>query len=172
MSEPGRPSACGRARRLCIGGFSRRPTREINKPSQSSEGIGPPPYQAQAELGVQRKWAMKFAGDGNPMTKFLQLALLAPRYSFRDAWNFFSGVVASQNHFLGINMEGEFMKIDLTAGDMSFPMPIFVIQGTEDNLTPALLSRAFVEKLTAPQKAFIPNEGAGHMALCVTRTSS
>ena len=107
------------------------------------------------------------------MTKFLQLALLAPRYSFRDAWSYFSGVLASQNHFLGINMEGEFMKIDLTAGDMSFPMPIFVIQGTEDNLTPALLSRAFVEQADRTAKGVHPDRGSGpHGARCGTRTSS
>jgi alpha-beta hydrolase superfamily lysophospholipase len=62
-------------------------------------------------------------------------------------------------------MEGEFMKVDLMAGNMVFAVPMFVIQGTEDVWTPADLSRAFVARLTAPEKAFIPIEGAGHSAL-------
>jgi len=62
-------------------------------------------------------------------------------------------------------MDGEFMKVDLMAGNMVFALPIFVIQGTADVWTPADLSRAFVARLTAPEKAFIPIEGAGHSAL-------
>lgn len=62
-------------------------------------------------------------------------------------------------------MDGEFMKVDLMAGNTVFALPIFVIQGTEDLWTPADLSRAFVATLTAPEKAFIPIEGAGHAAL-------
>ena len=77
-----------------------------------------------------------------------RLALLAPRYSLGDAWGYISGVIASQNHFVGLNMEGEFMKVDLM-----------------DVWTPPELSREFVARLTAPKKAFIPIEGAGHSGL-------
>lgn len=126
---------------------------------------GPPPYTKQADLGTQRKWSSIYAGDSTPIVEITRLALLAPRYSLGDGWGYLSGVIASQNHFIGLNMEGEFMKVDLTAGNMVFALPIFVIHGTEDGWTPADLSRAFVAKLTAPEKAFIPLEGAGHSAL-------
>jgi len=126
---------------------------------------GPPPYTKQADLGTQRKWSSIYAGDSTPILEITRRALLAPRYSFGDVWGYLSGVIASQNHFVGINMEGEFMKVDLMAGNMVFALPIFVIQGTEDAWTPADLSRAFVARLTAPEKAFIPIERAGHSAI-------
>jgi pimeloyl-ACP methyl ester carboxylesterase len=126
---------------------------------------GPPPYTKQADLGTQRKWSSIYAGDSTPIVEITRFALLAPRYSLGDAWGYVSGVVASQNHFLGIDMEGEFMKVDLMTGNMVFALPMFVIQGTADVWTPPELSREFVARLTAPKKAFIPIEGAGHSAL-------
>ena len=57
------------------------------------------------------------------------------------------------------------MRVDLAAVATSFALPVFIIQGTSDVWTPAELSRAFVDRLTAPEKAFIPIEGAGHSAL-------
>ena len=126
---------------------------------------GPPPYKKLADVGTQRKWSSIYAGDPAPAVQFTRFALLAPRYSLGDAWSYISGFMASQNHFLGPNLEGEFMKVDLTAGNMAFALPVFIIQGAEDVWTPAALSRTFVDKLTAPEKAFIPIEGAGHEAL-------
>jgi pimeloyl-ACP methyl ester carboxylesterase len=126
---------------------------------------GPPPYKKQADPGTQRKWSSIYAGDSTPVVEITIRALLAPRYSFGDVRGYLSGVIASQNHFVGVNMEGEFMKVDLMAGKMVFALPIFVIQGTEDVWTPADLSRAFVARLTAPEKAFLPIEGAGHSAV-------
>jgi pimeloyl-ACP methyl ester carboxylesterase len=132
---------------------------------------GPPPYKKLADVGNQRKWSSIYAGDPSPAMQLIKFALLTPRYSLGDAWSYVSGFMASQNHFLGPNMEGEFMKVDLTAGNMAFALPVFIIQGAEDVWTPAELSRAFVERLTAPEKAFIPIDGAGHTAL-VRNTSA
>jgi pimeloyl-ACP methyl ester carboxylesterase len=55
-------------------------------------------------------------------------------------------------------------RIDLR-GVLDYPVPFFVIEGTEDDITPAALSRAYVDVITAPQKVFIPIEGAGHSAV-------
>jgi hypothetical protein len=38
-------------------------------------------------------------------------------------------------------------------------------QGTEDNIAPAELARAYVDGITAPQKEFVPIMGAGHVAM-------
>ena len=46
-----------------------------------------------------------------------------------------------------------------------FALPVFVIQGTADDFTPAELSRAWLGSLTAPQKEFVPIDNAGHFAL-------
>ncbi|HET9271831.1 MAG TPA: alpha/beta hydrolase [Vicinamibacterales bacterium] len=48
---------------------------------------------------------------------------------------------------------------------LEFEVPIFVIQGTKDDYTPAALSRAYVDALHAPTKEFVPIDGAGHFAI-------
>ena len=39
------------------------------------------------------------------------------------------------------------------------------VQGSEDDFTPAALAKDYLERLTAPRKAYVSIEGAGHMAL-------
>ena len=126
---------------------------------------GPPPYTNQRALANQRKWSSIYEGDSTPVVQIARSVFFAPRYSLWDAWSYLSGVIASQNHFLGAAMDGEFMKVDLMAGDAVFALPIFVIQGADDAWTPAELSHAFVATITAPVKEFIPIAGAGHKAL-------
>ena len=74
------------------------------------------------------------------------------------------GLLASRDHFIGDRMQGEMFRLDLR-GVLDYPAPFFVIEGTEDDITPAALSRAYVDEINAPQKAFIPIEGAGHSAV-------
>ncbi len=137
---------------------------------QELESIGPPPYKTQTALGTQRKWASILAGDKTPIVKIAEFTLLAPRTSLRDAWSSLSGIVASQNHFLGPTMEGEMMKVDLAASERDFAIPIFVFQGADDDFTPVQLAEEYVDGITAPQKQFAPIEDAGHDAI-ITKSS-
>lgn len=132
---------------------------------QELESIGPPPYKTQTALGTQRKWASLLAGDQAPIIKIAEFTLLAPRTSLGDAWSSMSGIVASQNHFLGPTMEGEMMQVDLAASDRDFALPIFVFQGANDNFTPVQLAQKYVDSITAPQKRIVLIAGAGHDAI-------
>jgi pimeloyl-ACP methyl ester carboxylesterase len=131
----------------------------------------PPPYMSQAALGTQRKWSSIYAGDSPPLFEIARSAFFAPRYSLSDVWHYMAGLIASQDHFMGPSMNGEFMNINLMAANTVFEVPMFIVQGTNDMWTPAELSRAFLAALTAPEKEFIPIEGAGHTAL-VTNASA
>ena len=128
------------------------------------EQIGPPPYDSLPELGVQRKWASAYEGYASNVTLLFD-GLLAPRTSLTDTYDFVSGLIQSQNHFFGPSMNGPFIHADLKRLGFEFAVPIFVVQGTEDDYTPAALSRAYVDGLSAPDKEFIPIEGAGHFAI-------
>ena len=137
---------------------------------QELESIGPPPYKTQAALGTQRKWAAILAGNKTPILEVSELTLLAPRTSLRDAWSSMSGILASQNYFLGPAMEGEMMKINLAASDRNFAIPIFVFQGADDNFTPVQLAQEYVDGITAPQKQVFLIASAGHDAI-ITKSS-
>jgi pimeloyl-ACP methyl ester carboxylesterase len=43
-----------------------------------------------------------------------------------------------------------------------YKIPVYLIQGTEDILTPMSLNKAYFEQLKAPQKEFIIVPGAAH----------
>ena len=64
------------------------------------EQIGPPPYDALRELGVQRKWATAYEGYSSNVALLLADWLLAPRASLTDIYDFVTGLTQSQNHFL------------------------------------------------------------------------
>jgi pimeloyl-ACP methyl ester carboxylesterase len=133
------------------------------------ESTGPPPYKTQTALGTQRKWASILAGDKTPIVKITEFTLLAPRTSLLDAWSSLSGIVASQNHFLGPTMQGEMMKVNLAASHRSFVLPIFVFQGANDDVAPVELAQIYVDSITAPQKQIVLIAGAGHDAI-ITKT--
>jgi pimeloyl-ACP methyl ester carboxylesterase len=139
--------------------------KENRRAIQELESIGPPPYKTQTALGTQRKWASILAGDKTPILKIAEFTLLAPRTSLRDAWSSMSGIVASQNHFLGPTMEGEMMKVDLAVSDRDFAIPIFVFQGANDDFTPMQLAKEYVDGITAPQKQVVLIADAGHDAI-------
>jgi pimeloyl-ACP methyl ester carboxylesterase len=132
------------------------------------EAIGPPPYDSQAELGTQRDWASVLAGEGTSAAQILALLPFIPRYSVGDTLSYVRGFRESQNHFFGPELQGPLMEIDFPATATAFQVPIIFIQGTEDDFTPAELARRYLDQITAPRKAFVPLEGAGHSALIVS----
>jgi pimeloyl-ACP methyl ester carboxylesterase len=132
------------------------------------EQIGPPPYDSLAKLGTQRKWAAMYEINRSMLLAVLPPLFTAPRRSLLDGYASLSGMMQSQDHFFGPAMNGPFMNLDLRKLGDQFDLPMFVVEGTEDDFTPAALSRAYVEWLKAPQKVFVPIEGAGHLAL-ITR---
>jgi pimeloyl-ACP methyl ester carboxylesterase len=129
------------------------------------EAIGPPPYESLAELGVQRQWASFYELDQSLEIAFLLPQLTAPRTTLSDLYDLARGSLASTNHFAGQDMRGPMTRMDLRQLGPDFAIPMFVVQGLADDFTPAELSRAYVDYITAPEKAFIALEDAGHMAL-------
>lgn len=139
----------------------RRDTRAL----EELAAIGPPPYSSMQELGVQRKWATMYE-LGQPIEAALFLPqLLAARVTLADVYDLARGSLASTNHFAGADMNGPMAAVDLHQLGPEFAVPMFVVQGLEDDFTPAALSREYIDYVIAPEKAFIPIERAGHMAV-------
>lgn len=129
------------------------------------QAIGPPPWNAPSKLGVKSKWAQAFEA-GTPSTPgILASGFLAPRSTIADFRSWVQGFLTSQRHFIGDDMSGPFMSVDLPALGTDFSIPIFVFQGADDNITPAPLACKYVETLTAPQKGCVLIPGAGHLAM-------
>jgi pimeloyl-ACP methyl ester carboxylesterase len=132
------------------------------------EKSGPPPYSEIRQMGIERRWGMQYEpglryGPMGPRGLLAEL-LTAPDYSLKDVVNYFRGVIGGDG-FFGQALDGPLMRVDLPALGTDFSIPFFVVEGEEDDITPAPLARAWFDKVTAPSKAFFLMPDAGHMAL-------
>jgi pimeloyl-ACP methyl ester carboxylesterase len=128
------------------------------------EKIGPPPYADQRLLGVRTNWAAHFEPGALSNAELLKMPFSAPGYNAADAQNWLDGLISSQNHFFGEKMDGPFTREDLTQLGPRFCVPVFIFQGTEDDIAPASLAEAYAHSLRAPQVEYVPIAAAGHYA--------
>jgi pimeloyl-ACP methyl ester carboxylesterase len=129
------------------------------------EAVGAPPYAGLEEISTQRKWATTYEAGMSLEAAFVLPQLFAPRTQLADIYDLALATAAAGTHFVGPEMDGPMTRIDLRQLGPDFALPVFFIQGTADDFTPAELSRAWLDSLTAPQKVFVPIENAGHFAL-------
>jgi pimeloyl-ACP methyl ester carboxylesterase len=129
------------------------------------DAIGAPPYDALTDLETQRKWAALYELDRSLVAAVVLPQLFAPRTTLADLYDLARGTIASTTHFVGPDMTGPLTEIDLRRLGPDFSLPMFVVQGAEDDFTPAALSRAWVDAISAPRKEFVAIEAAGHFAL-------
>jgi pimeloyl-ACP methyl ester carboxylesterase len=129
------------------------------------EEIGPPPYDSQSKMGVQRKWGRAYEPGGQSPLSIISMALFGSEATFGDIRDYARGVTNSQDHFYGEDMSGPLATTDLAALGTNFAIPVFVFQGAEDDVAPMTLAQAYVESIAAPQKEFVAISGAGHTAM-------
>jgi pimeloyl-ACP methyl ester carboxylesterase len=73
--------------------------------------------------------------------------------------------VIGGDDFLGQNLDGPFMRVDLPAMGTDFSIPVFMLQGAEDDIMPTALAKTYFDQITAPHKEFLLIPEAGHAAL-------
>jgi pimeloyl-ACP methyl ester carboxylesterase len=89
----------------------------------------------------------------------LPALLFAPDYKMSDIQAIQKGMEYSARQLFE-----EMKTFDFDALGYHFDLPFFVLQGAGDILTPVATAKAYVAHIHAPQKAFAPLEGAGHLA--------
>ena len=65
-------------------------------------------------------------------------------------------------NFVGVAGDGMGPKIDLRKLGVRFAMPVYMLQGDEDLVTPPEVSRAYFDELVAPKKEFLALSRTGH----------
>jgi pimeloyl-ACP methyl ester carboxylesterase len=126
--------------------------------------VGPPPYPTQRAMGVERRWASAYEAGAPSFLALASSVAFAPRYGLGDVGSWFSGFLASQDHFFGPTMRGPILGVDLSAQGPDFATPVFVFQGTDDDYTPFFLAKGWMDSLHAPSKLLVPVPDAGHYA--------
>lgn len=123
-------------------------------------GMGPPPWQNPRNFGGLRRIVKRYEGavtdqelEWQPAKEYSDQAALEAYYSGED----FSFI-----KFVGFNGDGMASDITLDEDHLSFEMPIYLIQGEEDLLTQASITKSYFDKIDAPRKKLIRVEKAGH----------
>ena len=123
-----------------------------------------PPYSDADEFSTFETWALTYEIREHPSLKdLLPEVLTSPDYDLKDVWAYLGpGRRSSMIHFFGAKMDGPFATDDVHWRGTNFATPIFIFQGAEDDLTPASVTRAWFDTVSAPEKAFVLIPGGGH----------
>ena len=126
------------------------------------EKIGPPPWTSPRNFGILRRVTRKYEAmrtDPAPKGWFS----FAPGYDTPDYQAAYeAGEDYSFLQFVGLAGDGMGPKIDLKRLGTRFAMPIYLLQGEEDLVTPPEISKAYFDGLSAPAKAFLLLPRTGH----------
>ncbi|MBB6256716.1 pimeloyl-ACP methyl ester carboxylesterase [Xanthomonas arboricola] len=124
--------------------------------------IGPPPWTNPRNFGVLRRLTRKYEAlstDPAPEDWFT----FAAEYDtpdYRAAYE--AGEDYSFLQFVGLAGDGMGPQIDLRTLGPQFAMPVYLIQGEQDLVTPAQISKAYFDGLSAPSKEFLLLPRTGH----------
>jgi pimeloyl-ACP methyl ester carboxylesterase len=133
--------------------------------SESEQALtraGPPPYKSLDAIMVERGIASRYdtAAERDFYPAAVRLVLFAPDTTLLDIY-----YMLRYGSFAAHAMIDEILRYDARKLGPDFAVPIFVFNGDRDAITPPQLSRAWVEGLHAPQKAFVILKGGGHNAI-------
>jgi pimeloyl-ACP methyl ester carboxylesterase len=124
------------------------------------EAVGPPPYPDSPKKWVWIRWANALDPMPPRQTQTIRTAAEnAPAYLA-------AGVDFSQ----GL-MWDSIMSDDLPKLGLDFKVPIFFIQGAQDDLSVTALGHQYWRSIRAPEKKFIVLPGAGHLAIFRARAA-
>jgi pimeloyl-ACP methyl ester carboxylesterase len=115
------------------------------------EKIGAPPWDSLQKMLVYIRWARTYEAKAAPILTYGR----SPEYSsIQDQANYRDGETLSVRHFLGSDLSGDLMQVDLPALGTDFAIPIFIVQGEYDLRTPPDLVKSYFDRITAPHKQF------------------
>lgn len=127
---------------------------------QQLHAMGPPPYSGD---GLARQYAQltrlagRHAGHRSLGAEMIALMLAAPEYTLRDKVNFARGLFDTFGlvypRLAGLNLEAQVPRLE---------MPVWLLLGREDWVTPSEIAARYFESLQAPRKELIWFENSGH----------
>ena len=126
------------------------------------EALGAPPWTNPRAFGVLRRISRRYealVSEPPPAGWFTfgpgyDTPAYEADYTAGEDYSFFA--------FVGPANNGMGPGIDLRALGLDFAMPVYMLQGEEDLVTPTQVSRAYFDELSAPQKTFVSLARTGH----------
>jgi pimeloyl-ACP methyl ester carboxylesterase len=126
------------------------------------KALGPPPWTNPRAFGILRRITRKYEALKTDAPPKGWLAF-APGYdtpAYEAAYE--AGEDYSFFQFVGAAGDGIGPRIDLRKLGTRFAMPVYLIQGDEDLVTPPEVSKAYFDEIVAPKKTYLPLARVGH----------
>ena len=126
--------------------------------------IGPPPFGSLQEVAVYFEQVGKYQpASDTAAIEALKRSLLSPvpGYSLRDEVNRFRGFSVVPPWAL----YEELLTTRLAGLGPDFEVPVVMIQGADDPVTPLTLAEEYFQGIRAPHKEFVVLQGGGHFAV-------
>ena len=122
--------------------------------------IGPPPWINPRNFGRMRRVIRKYEGEVSSPGPAFQPAAEYASEAERAAYD--AGEEISFIKYVGLKGDGMAARVDLPALGPEYALPMYFVQGEEDLLTRASVTRSFVDSLRAPRKKLVMVPRAGH----------
>lgn len=124
--------------------------------------VGPPPYGNTKTWWAKQQWVMAHdpAAPNAEQKIFIPLALFSPDYSLKDIVDNVRGYLVSAR-----TMFPEIMSYNVRQFGTRFEVPVFLIQGDSDFLTPTALAEEYFNTIEAPMKEMVLLKGGGHLTM-------
>jgi pimeloyl-ACP methyl ester carboxylesterase len=151
--------------------FALRKARETGnrKAVRALESIVPPGRRGYAEIShlpIQRRWLGVYGGvshDPSFINRWSLSSVLSREYSLREKLTYLKALMRSCESMFNEVMSRSFLnEVD------SIGIPIVVVSGASDQVTPADLVEQFLDRLGAPAKEHHILRNAGHL-VCFER---
>lgn len=126
--------------------------------------LGPPPYDTLERYGqFQNCCRNPFwpADDVAAINRMKGALVVSPSLSLAEVWGWAKGLRTGEEELDTMVMTME----DLRKTDTAFSVPVFFIQGHDDNVTPTSLVADYISKIQAPVKKLDIVPGAGHFVM-------
>lgn len=129
------------------------------------KSLGPPPYHNAKHTGQLMRIIKKYERE-NSVPAPESWWEIAPEYANEtDASHRYNGDDYSFIHYAGhkeLGIKSMSSTINLMKDGVEFKIPVYLIQGEEDILTPLDITAKYFEKINAPEKELMVIPGAAH----------
>jgi pimeloyl-ACP methyl ester carboxylesterase len=125
--------------------------------------IGPPPHLTGRRFRTRARWAVEFGGVSTHVTyaglmrALLRSLIRSPDYSVAGVLRTLRGIPASQAALLP-----DLAGTDLVHSVPTLDVPIVLVQGRLDQVSPGAATQRFHDSLTAPKKRLVWFEDSAH----------
>lgn len=141
----------------------KRATAEANHDAlRKLHDIGPPPYEMGPKFFALQALNDHYLprADAEYLHTMVDMVRTAPNSTPQEVQSWIDG-----RQFSMRSLAGAVLSADLPATQgYEMPVPFFIIQGSEDRITPTVLVEDYFQHVRAPRKEMLLIGGAGHFA--------